>query len=317
MTTPSPSTTNALYHGTEYRNNGNSEVLGCIPDSVRRVLDIGCGAGDNARILQARGCEVWGVTLSEREAESSRPFCHSVLVSNIEHEDLAAPLGSFDAIICSHVMEHLVRPDLALVRLQKHLAPDGRIVIAVRLAARARLKSAAHGPDPLLAAQHLGDEVRVVGMGHDPAATGAYAVPAIQGVLEQKVPVFGICLGHQLLGLASGARTVKMKFGHHGANHPVMDLRTRKVEITSQNHNFAVQVPGAGQGVPERPPVIDTTFGKVAVTHVSLNDHSIEGLACLDQPVFSVQYHPEASPGPHDSAYLFNEFVQLMENAHG
>jgi carbamoyl-phosphate synthase small subunit len=130
-------------------------------------------------------------------------------------------------------------------------------------------------------------------------------------------PIFGICLGHQIVGLALGLKTYKLKFGHHGANHPVMDLRTRKVEITSQNHNFAVEVPQSGQAVPERPPLIDTMFGKVAVTHVSLNDHSIEGLACLDQPVFSVQYHPEASPGPHDSAYLFDEFIQLMEKTHG
>lgn len=143
-----------------------------------------------------------------------------------------------------------------------------------------------------------------------------YAMEAVRQLIGRR-PIFGICLGHQILGLALGLKTYKLKFGHHGANHPVMDLRTRKVEITSQNHNFAVQVPGAGQAVPDRPPVINTTFGKVAVTHMSLNDHSIEGLACLEQPVFSVQYHPEASPGPHDSAYLFDEFVQLMEKAHG
>jgi carbamoyl-phosphate synthase small subunit len=108
-----------------------------------------------------------------------------------------------------------------------------------------------------------------------------------------------------------------LKFGHHGANHPVMNLRTRKVEITSQNHNFAVEFPGLGEAVPDRPPIVETAFGKVAVTHMSLNDRSIEGLTCLDQPVFSVQYHPEASPGPHDSAYLFTEFVQLMEKSNG
>lgn len=142
-----------------------------------------------------------------------------------------------------------------------------------------------------------------------------YAMEAVRQLIGRR-PIFGICLGHQILGLALGLKTYKLKFGHHGANHPVMDLRTRKVEITSQNHNFAVQEPGAGQSVPDRPPVIDTMFGKVTVTHMSLNDHSIEGLACLDQPVFSVQYHPEASPGPHDSAYLFDEFVQLMEKTH-
>ena len=138
------------------------------------------------------------------------------------------------------------------------------------------------------------------------------AVEAMRRLIGYR-PIFGICLGHQILGLALGLKTYKLKFGHHGANHPVMDLRTRKVEITSQNHNFAVQVIPPITAITDRPPVVNTAFGQVAVTHLSLNDHSIEGLACADRPVFSVQYHPEASPGPHDSAYLFTEFTQLME----
>ena len=142
-----------------------------------------------------------------------------------------------------------------------------------------------------------------------------YAVEALRQLIG-RYPIFGICLGHQLLGLALGLTTYKLKFGHHGANHPVMDLRTRRVEITSQNHNFAVQVMPPIRAIPDRPLVMDTSFGQVSVTHVSLNDHSVEGLACADHPVFSVQYHPEASPGPHDSAYLFTEFTQLMEKQH-
>jgi carbamoyl-phosphate synthase small subunit len=143
-----------------------------------------------------------------------------------------------------------------------------------------------------------------------------YAMEAVRRLIGYR-PIFGICLGHQILGLACGLTTYKLKFGHHGANHPVLDLRTRKVEITSQNHNFAVQIPVAFSGVPAHPPIVETKFGRVSMTHVSLNDHSIEGMVCLDQPAFSVQYHPEASPGPHDSAYLFDEFVQLMEKVHG
>lgn len=142
-----------------------------------------------------------------------------------------------------------------------------------------------------------------------------YAVEAIRQLIGRR-PIFGICLGHQILGLALGLQTYKLKFGHHGANHPVMDLRTRRVEITSQNHNFAVATTGPISAMPERPPVMDTSFGRVLVTHLSLNDRSVEGLACVDHPVFSVQYHPEASPGPHDSAYLFTRFTQLMEKQH-
>ncbi len=132
----------------------------------------------------------------------------------------------------------------------------------------------------------------------DPAATGAYAVPMIRGVLERGVPLFGICLGHQMLGLALGARTVKMNHGHHGANHPVKDLETGKVEITSMNHGFAVDSQTLPDGVIE--------------THRSLFDGSNCGLRMADAPVFSVQYHPEASPGPQDSTYLFDRFVGHM-----
>lgn len=142
-----------------------------------------------------------------------------------------------------------------------------------------------------------------------------YAIEAVRSLIG-RLPIFGICLGHQILGLAFGLKTYKLKFGHHGTNHPVMDLRTRKVEITSQNHNFAVRLNEPMASVPAKPPVIESSQGRLSITHISLNDHSVEGMVCLDHPVFSVQYHPEASPGPHDSAYLFEEFVRLMETHH-
>ncbi len=133
----------------------------------------------------------------------------------------------------------------------------------------------------------------------DPAATGEYAVPMIRDVLAADLPVFGICLGHQMLALALGAKTIKMNHGHHGANHPVKDLVTGKVEITSMNHGFTVD----SQSLPE----------DVQETHVSLFDGSNCGIAVKGKPIFSVQYHPEASPGPQDSYYLFERFAEAMQ----
>ena len=135
----------------------------------------------------------------------------------------------------------------------------------------------------------------------DPAATGAYAVPEIRKLVDSGVPVFGICLGHQMLALALGAKTVKMEQGHHGANHPVKDLDTGKVEIVSMNHGFTVE----RETLPE----------PVRETHVSLFDGTNAGLALADRPVFSVQHHPEASPGPTDSLYLFDRFARMMDAA--
>ncbi len=147
----------------------------------------------------------------------------------------------------------------------------------------------AHAPDGVFLSNGPGD----------PAATGSYAVPMIRDVLARDIPVFGICLGHQMLALALGAKTVKMNHGHHGANHPVKDHETGKVEITSMNHGFAVDAQSLPAGVVE--------------THTSLFDGSNCGLRMQDRPVFSVQYHPEASPGPQDSFYLFERFAAAMD----
>ncbi len=169
------------------------------------------------------------------------------------------------------------------------LASTGCDVIVLPASATAD-EVLAHEPDGVFLSNGPGD----------PAATGAYAVPMIQGVLERsELPVFGICLGHQMLALALGAKTIKMNHGHHGANHPVKDVETGKVEITSMNHGFTVDSQTLPKGVME--------------THVSLFDGSNCGIRMTDRPVFSVQYHPEASPGPQDSFYLFERFANAME----
>jgi carbamoyl-phosphate synthase small subunit len=137
----------------------------------------------------------------------------------------------------------------------------------------------------------------------DPAATGSYAATQISTIIESGMPVFGICIGHQLMALAMGASTKKMERGHRGANHPVKDLATGRIEITSQNHGFVVDQ--------------DSLPDTLEVTHLSLFDGSVEGLRHREKPAFCVQYHPESSPGPHDSRYLFDRFTALMDERKG
>ena len=132
----------------------------------------------------------------------------------------------------------------------------------------------------------------------DPSAVH-YGISTVKNLLDTKIPIFGICLGHQILALALGAKTQKLKFGHRGCNHPVKNLTTNKIEITSQNHGFVV----SKKKLPK----------EIIITHISLNDQTIEGLKCKNYPAFSIQYHPESSPGPHDSRYLFKEFINLIK----
>ena len=185
---------------------------------------------------------------------------------------------------------HVVAVDYGAKRnILRNLAAAGCKVTVVPAMASAE-DILRHDPDGIFLANGPGD----------PAATGTYAVPTVQALMATGKPIFGICLGHQILALALGARTEKMHLGHRGANHPVKDLETGKVEITSQNHGFVVSADSLPAGVVQ--------------THASLFDGSLEGLRVEGKPIFSVQYHPEASPGPHDSHYLFQRFVGLMED---
>ena len=188
---------------------------------------------------------------------------------------------------------HIVAVDYGAKRnILRQLADQGARVTVVPASATAK-DILAHNPDGIFLSNGPGD----------PAATGKYAVPTIKALMETGKPIFGICLGHQLLGLALGGTTSKMHQGHHGANHPVKDLTTGKVEITSMNHGFAVDKTSLPAGVTQ--------------THISLFDGSNAGLSVDGKPIFSVQYHPEASPGPHDSHYLFTRFLNQVRAQKG
>ncbi len=185
----------------------------------------------------------------------------------------------FDVVVFDYGVKRNILRSLGEVGARAHVLP-----------ANASAEDAlARKPDGILLSNGPGD----------PAATGAYAAPEIRKLVDSGLPVFGICLGHQMMGLALGGRTIKMPQGHHGANHPVKDLATGKVEIVSMNHGFAVDR--------------DSLPNDVVETHVSLFDGSNCGIALKDRPVFSVQYHPEASPGPQDSHYLFERFAAEMK----
>ena len=188
---------------------------------------------------------------------------------------------------------HIVAMDFGVKRNILSCLTDQQARVTVVPATATAEEILAHNPDGIFLSNGPGD----------PAATGKYAVPTIKKLMDTGKPIFGICLGHQLLGLAVGGTTSKMHQGHHGANHPVKDLTTGKVEITSMNHGFAVDSASLPAGVTQ--------------THVSLFDGSNAGLAVDGKPIFSVQYHPEASPGPRDSHYLFTRFLNYVRKAKG
>ena len=188
---------------------------------------------------------------------------------------------SFHVVVVDYGAKHNILRSLADTGCRLTVVPASSTAVEIM----------AHAPDGVFLSNGPGD----------PAATGAYAVPVIRELVAGGVPLFGICLGFQMLALALGATTSKMYRGHRGANHPVKDLKTGKMEITSQNHGFVVDR--------------DSLPAGVAATHHSLFDGSLEGLAVEGRPIFGVQYHPEASPGPHDSQYLFERFAGLMEQS--
>jgi carbamoyl-phosphate synthase small subunit len=192
------------------------------------------------------------------------------------------------APICAHQRLHVVAYDFGIKRNILRLFADYGCRVTVVPAQTSAAEALQLAPDGIFLSNGPGDPEPL-----------DYAISAVRAFLDTDMPVFGICLGHQILGLASGARTMKMKFGHHGANHPVQELESGRVFITSQNHGFAVD---------------EKTLGSnLRATHVSLFDGTLQGLARTDRPAFSFQGHPEASPGPHDIGYLFDRFVAMLE----
>jgi carbamoyl-phosphate synthase small subunit len=204
--------------------------------------------------------------------------------------DLAGPVGGAAAGSGAQARRRVVAYDFGIKQNILRLLVDHECDVTVVPARTSAADVLALKPDGVFLSNGPGDPEPV-----------DYAVENIRGLLG-RVPIFGICLGHQLCGLALGGKTFKLKFGHHGSNHPVKNLRTEKVEITAQNHGFCVD--------PDSLPASD-----VEITHVNLNDHTNEGMRHRSLPLFSVQYHPEASPGPHDARYLFDDFVTMMDGA--
>ncbi len=204
--------------------------------------------------------------------------------------DLAGPVGGVAADVGAKARRRVVAYDFGIKQNILRLLVDHACEVTVVPARTSAADVLALKPDGVFLSNGPGDPEPV-----------DYAVENIRKLLG-RVPIFGICLGHQLCGLALGGKTFKLKFGHHGSNHPVKNLRTEKVEITAQNHGFCVD--------PDSLPASD-----VEITHVNLNDHTNEGMRHRSLPLLSVQYHPEASPGPHDARYLFDDFVTMMDGA--
>jgi carbamoyl-phosphate synthase small subunit len=294
------------------RRASNWRAEGTLAQALAEAGVIGIEGIDTRRLtlrIRQGGAMRSGVSTVDLEPESllarvrTRP--------GMEGTDLARTVSTADAYEASEVVGP---PERGLGKVFRVAAYDFGIKrnILRRLAAwgcDVRVVPAVTPAEEILAGGY--DGVFLSNGPGDPAAT-TYGIVACSALLG-RIPVFGICLGHQLMARALGAGTFKLKFGHRGVNQPVLNVDTGVVEITSHNHGFAVD-PGSMSGDKD-PRVVDTPFGRVALTHWNLNDGTLEGLRCLDVSAFSVQYHPEAAPGPHDAGYLFGRFRDLMEAA--
>lgn len=252
------------------------------------------------RHLRERGAMRVGIFSGHRVTDPATMLAKVRAAAGMAGADLCGEVATADPYVVRAIGEKrftVAALDLGVKRMTLHRMAECGIEVHV-LPAHATLDAVyATEPDGVFLANGPGDPV---------TARGAIAVA--EGVLRQGTPLFGICFGNEILGLALGFRTYKLKYGHHGINQPVRDRTTGRVEITAHNHGFAVDAPLDG--------ILDTPYGRAEVSHVCLNDNVVEGIRLLDRPAFGVQYHPEAAAGPHDSAYLFDRFVTLMEGHH-
>jgi len=262
------------------------------------------------RHVRERGAMAVALGVGMDQAELARRAASSPGMSGRDLTGLVTTARSYRAAPAGEACGRIVAFDFGMKRdIVRRLTDRGWEVQVVPATSGAE-EALAASPDGIFLSNGPGDP--------EPLAGPVEAVRAMLG----RIPLFGICLGHQVLGLALGARTFKLPFGHHGGNHPVRRLRDGKVEITAQNHGFAVDLwslsdrrPPRRRGIPAPellPERVDSQFGEVRPTHQNLNDGTLEGLECLEIPAFSVQYHPEAAPGPHDAGYLFDRFGELI-----
>jgi carbamoyl-phosphate synthase small subunit len=281
-----------------------------LDDDLRESGVVGIAGIDTrslTRHLRDRGAMRVGISSTESDADALLARVRAV--PSMKGADLTAQVTTPEPYVVPAVGQKrftVAALDLGIKGMTPHLMAQRGIEVHVMPATSTfeELVAVGDGADGLFFSNGPGDP-----------ETAAHAVAIAQQALRTRTPLFGICFGNQILGRALGFGTYKLKFGHRGINQPVTDRFTGKVEITAQNHGFAVDAPITA--TPDDPIVApaDADFGRVCVSHVCLNDDVVEGLTCLDVPAFSVQYHPEAAAGPHDSAYLFDRFIDLMKGA--
>ncbi|GAA3286992.1 glutamine-hydrolyzing carbamoyl-phosphate synthase small subunit [Streptomyces lavendulae] len=249
------------------------------------------------RHLRERGAMRVGIFSGDAVADDAALLARVLEAPHMKGANLSAEVATKEAYVVPAIGEKkftVAAVDLGIKGMTPHRMAERGIEVHVLPATSTVEDVYAVSPDGVFFSNGPGDP-----------ATADHAVSVMQGVLARKTPLFGICFGNQILGRALGFGTYKLKYGHRGINQPVQDRTTGKVEITAHNHGFAVDAP--------LDKVSETPYGRAEVSHVCLNDNVVEGLQLLDQPAFSVQYHPEAAAGPHDAAYLFDRFVNLME----